>query len=90
MEISKILTLSTAHLHPLEGQKIDKVSYVHSDSCSLVNTDPEMYDFYITEGLPCLVDFLKTVKQLSVTADVVYVMFDADANVEDAFRKYDW
>lgn len=88
MEISKILTLSTAHLHPLEGQKIDKVSYVHSDSCSMVNTDPEMYDFYITEGLPCLVDFLKTVKQLY--ADVAYVMFDADANVEDAFRKYDW
>ena len=88
MEISKILTLSTAHLHPLEGQKIDKVSYVHSDSCSLVNTDPEMYDFYIEESMPCLVDLLKLIKEQY--NDVAYVLFDADANVEDAFRKYDW
>jgi hypothetical protein len=88
MEISKILTLSTAHLHPLEARKIDKVSYIHSDSCSLVNTDPGMYEFYIQEGLPCLVDVLKSVKQLY--DDVAYVMFDADANVEDEFRKYDW
>lgn len=51
MEISKILTLSTAHLHPLEGQKIDNVAYVHSDTCSMVNTDPEMYEFYIEESL---------------------------------------
>jgi hypothetical protein len=88
MEISKILTLSTAHLHPLEAQKIDKVSYTHSDTCSMVNTDPEMYEFYIREGLPCLVDVLKSVNQLNV--DVTYVMFDADGNVEDEFRKYDW
>ena len=88
MEISKVLTLSTAHLHPLEGQKIDKVSYVHSDTCSLVNTDPGMYEFYIEEGLPCLVDLLKLIKEQY--NDVVYVMFDADANVENEFRKYDW
>ena len=88
MEISKILTLSTAHLHPLEGQKIDKVSYSHSDTCSLVNADPEMYEFYIEEGLPCLVDLLKSVnKQYH---HIAYVLFDADANVEDEFRKYDW
>ena len=88
MEISKVLTLSTAHLHPLEGQKIDKVSYVHSDTCSLVNTDSGMYEFYIEEGLPCLVDLLKLIKEQY--NDVVYVMFDADANVENEFRKYDW
>jgi hypothetical protein len=87
MEISKILTLSTAHLHPLEGPKIDKVSYTHSDTCSMVNTDPEMYEFYIEEGLPCLVDLLKMIKEY---IDVDYVMFDADGNVEDQFRKYDW
>jgi hypothetical protein len=88
MEISKILTLSTAHLHPLEAQKIDKVSYVHSDTCSLVNADPEMYSFYIEESMPCLVDLLKSVNEQY--DDVAYVLFDADANVEDAFRKYDW
>jgi hypothetical protein len=47
-----------------------------------VNTDSEMYEFYIEEGLPCLVD-------LREQYDVVYVIF-ADANVEDEFRKYDW
>ena len=88
MEISKILILSTAHLHPLEGPKIDKVSYTHSDTCSMVNTDPEMYEFYIEESLPCLVDLLKLIKEQY--NDVAYVMFDADGNVEDQFRKYDW
>jgi hypothetical protein len=87
MEISKVLTLSTAHLHPLEGQKVDKVSYTHSDTSSMVNTDPEMYEFYIEEGLPCLVDLLKMIKEYT---DVDYVMFDADGNVENEFRKYDW
>ena len=88
MEISKILTLSTAHLHPLEGRKIDKVSYVHSDTCSLVNADPEMYEFYIEESMPCLVDLLKLVKEQY--DDVEYVLFDPDAGVVDAFREYDW
>ena len=88
MEISKILTLSTAHLHPLEGQKIDKVAYVSSDSCALVNTDPGMYEFYIEQSMPCLVDLLKLVKEQY--NDVEYVLFDADANVENEIRKYDW
>ena len=88
MEISKILTLSTAHLHPLEGPTVDKVSYTHSDTSSMVNTDPEMYEFYIEESLPCLVDLLKLIKEQY--NDVAYVMFDADGNVEDQFRKYDW
>jgi hypothetical protein len=88
MELSQILTLSTAHLHPLEGPKIDKVAYVSGGSCALVNADPEMYSFYIEQSMPCLVDLLKLVKeQYNVIA---YVLFDADAVVEDAFRKYDW
>jgi len=88
MEISKILTLSTAHLHPLEAAKIDKVAYVANDTCSLVNTDPDLYEFYIKDSLPCLVELLKLVKEQY--NDVAYVLFDPDANVEDAFRKYDW
>jgi hypothetical protein len=63
MEISKILTLSTAHLHPLEAQKIDKVAYISNDTCSLVNTNQDLYDYYIKEGLPCLVDLLKLVNE---------------------------
>ena len=88
MELSQILTLSTAHLHPLEGAKIDKVAYISSDTCALVNTDPGMYEFYIEQSMPCLVDLLKLVKEQCAAID--YVLFDADANVEDAFRKYDW
>jgi hypothetical protein len=88
MEISKILTLSTAHLHPLEAQKIDKVAYISNDTCSLVNTNQDLYDYYIKEGLPCLVDLLKSVNEQY--DDVDYVLFDADANVEDKIRKYDW
>ena len=88
MEISKILTLSTAHLHPLEAQKIDKVAYISNDTCSLVNTNQDLYDYYIKEGLPCLVDLLKSVNEQY--DDVDYVLFDPDANVEDKIRKYDW
>ena len=88
MELSQILTLSTAHLHPLEGQKIDKVAYIASDTCALVNTDPGMYEFYIEQSMPCLVDLLKSVNEQY--DDIAYILFDADANVEDAFRKYDW
>lgn len=88
MELSKLLTLSTAHLHPLEGQKIDKVAYISSDSCALVNTDPVMYEFYIGQSMPCLVELLKLVKEQY--NDVEYVLFGPDANVEDVFRKYDW
>ena len=88
MELSKLLSLSTAHLHPLEGPKIGKVDYVSSDSCALVNADPEMYSFYIEESMPCLVDLLKFIKLIH--SDVAYVLFDPDANVEDKIKKYDW
>jgi len=88
MELSQILTLSTAHLHPLEAAKIDKVAYIASDTCSLVNTDPDLYEFYIKDSLPCLVDLLKFIKLIHF--DVAYVLFDPDANVEDKIRKYDW
>ena len=88
MELSQILTLSTAHLHPLEGQKIDKVAYIHSDTCALVNTDPGMYEFYIEQSMPCLVELLKLVKEQY--NDVAYVLFDPDANVWDFIKSYDW
>ena len=88
MELSQILTLSTAHLHPLEGQKIDKVAYIASDTCSLVNASPEMYDYYIKESMPCLVELLKLVKEQY--NDVAYVLFDPDANVVPYTKSYDW
>jgi hypothetical protein len=87
MEISQILTLSTAHLHPLEAAKIDEVAYISSDTLSLVNTDPEMYEFYIKESMPCLVELLKLVKEQYI---VGYVLFDPDANVVPYIKSYDW
>ena len=88
MELSQILTLSTAHLHPLEGAKIDEVAYISSDTLSLVNTDPDLYEFYIKESMPCLVELLKLVKEQY--NDVAYVLFDPDANVVPYIKSYDW
>jgi hypothetical protein len=88
MELSQILTLSTAHLHPLEGAKIDKVAHIASDTLSLVNTSPEMYDYYIKESLPCLVELLKLVKEQYL--GVGYVLFDPDTSVIPYIKAYDW
>ena len=89
MEISQILTLSTAHLHPLEALKIDKVAYISNDTLALVNTNPIMYEFYIEESVPCLIELLKLVKEQHNT-DVAYVLFDPDANVVPYIKSYDW
>lgn len=88
MEISKIITLSTAHLHPLEGPKIGEIALLDSKTCSLVNVDPVMDDFYIENCFPCLVDLLRLVR--AQVPDVKYIVFDADERVEDQFRTFDW
>ncbi len=88
MEFAKILTLSTAHLHPLEGPKVGEIACLDGMTCSLVNADLAMEDFYIKSGFPCLVDLLRLVR--AEFPDVDYIMFDADGNVEDQFRKFDW
>ena len=88
MEFSKILILSTAHLHPLEGPKIEEIAYLDSITCSLVNANSEMEDYYIGKYFPCLVDLLRLVR--AQVPDVDYVMFDADGRVEDQFRTFDW
>jgi hypothetical protein len=88
MEFSKVLTLSTIHLHTLEAALIDKIAYLSSDTLSLVNADSGMWDTYLNEGMHCLVDLLKLVT--AQHQDVDYVMFDPDANVEERFRTYTW
>ena len=88
MQFSKVLTLSTAHLHPLEAAKIDKVAYIASDTLSLINNDSDMWDTYLVENMHCLVDLLVEVEKLH--PDVDYVMFDPDANIEEQFRKFTW
>ena len=90
MEFSKVLVLSTAHLHPLEAVKIDKVAYISSNTCALVNAGKGtgMLDSYLNEGMHCLVDLLRSV--YDQFPDVDYVMFDPDANVEEQFREFTW
>ena len=90
MEISKVLTLSTAHLHPLEAAKIDKVAYISSDTLSLVNvgSGTGMLDSYLNEGMHCLVDLLRLIYEKFPSVD--YVMFDPDANIEEQFREFTW
>jgi hypothetical protein len=88
MEFAKILILSTAHLHPLEGPNIGEIASLDGITCSLVNVDSEMDDYYIEKCFPCLVDLLRLIREQS--PDVDYVMFDADGRVEDQFRTFDW
>jgi hypothetical protein len=88
MEFSKVLTLSTIHLHTLEAALIDKIAYLSSDTLSLVNADSGMWDTYLNEGMHCLVDLLRMVK--GQHPDVDYVMFDPDANEEERFREFTW
>jgi len=88
MEFSKVLTLSTIHLHTLEAEKIDKIAYLSSDTLSLVNADSGMWDTYLNEGMHCLVDLLRMVK--CQHPDVDYVMFDPDANAVCQFREFTW
>jgi len=87
MEITKLITLSTAHLHPLEAEKIDEFAYVSNKECALVNTAPEMRDFYYQGGLVCLTELLKVLQE-KYQAD--YVLFDPDANTTDELKVYDW
>lgn len=90
MEFSKVLVLSTAHLHPLEAKKIGKVAYISSDTSSLVNAGKGtgMWDSYLNGGMHCLVDLLRLVHDQF--PDVDYVMFDPDANIEEQFREFTW
>lgn len=88
MEFSKVLTLSTAHLHPLEAAKIDKIAYISSDTSSLVNASSGLWDTYLNKGMHCLVDLLRLID--NQFHDVDYVMFDPDANIEERYKDYKW
>jgi hypothetical protein len=87
MEKHNLIILSTAHLHPLEAKVIDGFAYVGNKECALVNTSPEMRDFYYQGGLVCLCDLLKLVRE---KYNVNYVLFDPDVNTNDEFKYYNW
>ena len=87
METHNLIILSTAHLHPLEAAKIDEFAYVANRECALVNTSPEMRDFYYQGGLVCMCDLLKFIQE---KYDAAYVLFDPDANITDELKVYNW
>jgi len=85
MELNRLATLSSAHLHPLEAKVINKFAYVSSPECSILHTDTSSREFYKESGLVCLVELLEQLKDI---AD--YVLFDPDANVDDNYKAYEW
>lgn len=85
---STLVIISTAHLHPLEAERIDNVSYMSCSSANLISTDEISCNSYESEaGLYCLADLARAIRS-SFGAD--YIIFDADAEVHPIFRKYDW
>lgn len=87
LKIQKILNLSTAHLHPLEANKIDEVSILYSESSNLICTDNAVIDDCKKMGMVCLGELLKELKN---KYQVDYVLFDPDEPEIDEFKKYDW
>lgn len=87
MKTQSLLILSTAHLHPLEAQKIDEVAYVANQECALVRTQEEMREFYYGRGLVCLCNLLDKVKK---DYSVEFVLFDPDADTLDELVIYSW
>jgi len=47
-----------------------------------------MYNYYIKESMPCLVELLKLVKEQYL--GVGYVLFDPDTSVIPYIKSYDW
>ena len=82
-----LVELSTAHLHPLEAEKIKEVSYVDNDTSNLVPTMDECLKECKRLYLACLHDLLLELREKH---NVDYVLFDADASVIEEFKTYDW
>lgn len=87
MENRKLTILSTAHLHPLEAQQLDKIATLSNEFCALFSTVREMRKHYHDNHFPCLAELLEKVKEQT---DADYVMFDPDVSVTNMFKSYDW
>ena len=83
----KILTLSTAHLHPLEVNHLNDTSICFSDWCNLISVDNDVIEECKTLHLVCFVELLKVLKE---QYQVDYVLFDPDEPAIEELQKYDW
>ena len=82
-----MVELSTAHLHPLEAEKMEEVSYFDSDTSHLVPTIDECLSDCKRLYMVCLHDLLVELRE---KYNVDYVLFDADSSVCEEFKTYDW
>ena len=87
MNTKKIITLSTAHLHPLEAQCINSVSLIDNQFSNLISINEDVIAESKRMQLVCLVEILIELKE---KYDVDYVMFDADEPIVNEFKVYDW
>lgn len=88
LKMLNMVELSTAHLHPLEAEKMKEVSYIDSDTSSLVPTIDECLSDCKRLYMVCLHDLLVELRE---KYNVDYVLFDADSSVcEEEFKTYDW
>ena len=87
LKMLNMVELSTAHLHPLEAEKMKEVSYFDSDTSNLVPTIDECLSICERLYMVCLHDLLVELRE---KYDVDYVMFDADSSVCEEFKTYDW
>jgi len=87
MITSKLVTLSTAHLHPLESQKLDSVSFMSCTLSALIRTDDYSCEECERASLCCLADLMRTIRN---TFGVDYIIFDPDGEICPTFKTYDW
>ena len=87
LKMLNMVELSTAHLHPLEAEKMKEVSYFDNDTSNLVPTIDECLSDCKRLYMVCLHDLLVELRE---KYDVDYVLFDADSSVCEEFKTYDW
>lgn len=87
MKSSKLITLSTTHLHPLEAQKMNEVSILYNEFNNLISICDGVIQDCKDSYLPCLAELLNDL----MTQGYDYVLFDPDAEVDDSVLYcFDW
>lgn len=82
-----IIVLSTAHLHPLEAEKINEVSVLSNDCQNLIQVSKDTIQDCKKIYLVCLAEVL----EILLKEQYDFVLFDADfGDVVDRLITYDW
>jgi hypothetical protein len=82
-----IVVLSSAHLHPLEADKINEVSLLHNEFSNMIQVSKETIQDCKGFCLLCLAEVLEVLLQEQYD----FVLFDSDfGDVVDRFTTYDW